>query len=386
MGGAIGSIVLPQQFEGTIPDDIDVEMFKIITGPYYSTQLFNSLKSVDTDHISRIKLQQLTCKCDVLLSYDCEFDDDGRDNRERVFRINDRLKNCGILTWYHDDIFKDSYTEQQLIDGLNNSAIVIVFLTKRYLERLRTHDNLKDSCRLQFKFADLHKTPDRIIPVVMDKYSSDKSNWVGPATSITNRLIVDFSRNEDEGMHFEETTQHLIKYIKSITTPLLRMVYNPKEVSILMSDEFQLLPISGTLTEMNNHNHTLNNGNTDNSYLIPPPMSVLRSYGDAVVSVPQTPGTAAIVLPNRLYDKRTDSYHMILNWFDTFATNSKVAAKEISQLSDLEIIDRLRIVSNTINITIKYMNTLRRWINISTTMYTYLNNTYNLKFKSFKKW
>jgi hypothetical protein len=154
------------------------------------------------------------------MSYDWGPDGEGHDNRARVFRVNDWLKSNGIVTWYHTGVNRDHHTRHVTEEGISNSAMTIVFLTKGYIERVNTHDSVHDTCRLEFMYSNLHKTPERMLPVVMDAYSSDDTRWLGPLTVLAGRPYVDLSNPYDE-QHFDDSMIRLLREILAITTPLM---------------------------------------------------------------------------------------------------------------------------------------------------------------------
>ena len=232
MGGAApSSFLLPADEEW--PEEIDVTEFKVLSKGQFSQRLFDDLKDAQTGKVNGSQLKDLLqVKKDCFLSYDWGADDEGRDNRVRVFRVNDWLKANGIVTWYHTGINRGRNTEEATEQGISNSSLVLVFVTKGYIDRVNTHDSVHDICQKEYLYSDLHKTPERMLAIVMDTYSLDETLWVGPLQSIAGRPFVDLSQVLDE-LHFDNSMDRLLREILAITTPLMtKYLLQPPETTL----------------------------------------------------------------------------------------------------------------------------------------------------------
>jgi len=67
---------------------------------------------------------------------------------------------------------------QKMCHGIENSDVVVVFVTQRYLEKVAS-DNTKDNCQLEFKYAARLAGPN-MISVVMEERMSVSHSWSGP--------------------------------------------------------------------------------------------------------------------------------------------------------------------------------------------------------------
>ena len=65
--------------------------------------------------------------------------------------MNAALKARGLLTWFDDEKMRGQILDQ-MASGVNRSATVAVFITKRYLEKVNG-DKLDDNCKVEFKCA-----------------------------------------------------------------------------------------------------------------------------------------------------------------------------------------------------------------------------------------
>ena len=69
------------------------------------------------------------------LTHDWGIDTQGRPNHERVTSIHQRLKAMGLNNWFDEERMHGN-VQLQMCNGIDESAIVVVFVTKRYLEKV----------------------------------------------------------------------------------------------------------------------------------------------------------------------------------------------------------------------------------------------------------
>jgi len=112
---------------------------------------------------------------DVFLAHDWGAAGDNFPTHEKVKRINRLLKEQCITTWF-DDSNMGAITDVGVAEGIRQSRAVIIFITKRYSNRL---ENQKNNCTKEFLYAVGHKEIENgeIIPVVLDKEMQDHNNW-----------------------------------------------------------------------------------------------------------------------------------------------------------------------------------------------------------------
>lgn len=51
---------------------------------------------------------------------------------------------------------------EKMLEGINNCKCVVVFITKRYMEKVAS-DNAGDNCKLEFNFAALKKGNSKMV-------------------------------------------------------------------------------------------------------------------------------------------------------------------------------------------------------------------------------
>ena len=114
---------------------------------------------------------------DLFLSHNWGRDAFDRDNHGRVSLISRALKNLGYQTWFDEENMSGSIV-QQMSHGIEQAKGFIVFLTKRYHDKV-TGTNFSDNCQLEFNYACRKKTRSKMIPVVMEKCMLDTRKWRG---------------------------------------------------------------------------------------------------------------------------------------------------------------------------------------------------------------
>ena len=83
----------------------------------------------------------------MFLTHDWGVDGEGRNNHDRVAMINTLLKSCGFNTWF-DEERMTGHIVQQMCRGIDGSQAVLVFITKRYVQKTNSEhdDNCKKVC------------------------------------------------------------------------------------------------------------------------------------------------------------------------------------------------------------------------------------------------
>jgi hypothetical protein len=177
---------------------------------------FDQYKDKNSDLISAQTVLYLKLKTDVFLTHDWGIDELGRKNHDRVAVINEELKSLGFVTWFDSEKMTGEIF-YQMANGIDNAAVVIVFATKRYMNKVNGSD-ANDSCRMEFNYAIQKKSSTKMIPVVMEPRMKDiRDYWTGVMQmTLGNVLHVDFSNDND----FQSAIQHLKAEILSRTNPL----------------------------------------------------------------------------------------------------------------------------------------------------------------------
>ena len=157
MGGAV------------IPAKINENDFKSISQEMYNESLFNKLRGAD-GLIDQQVLREFEKTCfDAFLTHYWGFDELQRDNHKRVQRFNQGLKKRNFRVWFDEESLKGNI-QKQMSDGIDCSAVVLVFITQRYMDKVegKGAKGELDNCMYEFSYAAQTKGRKMMIPVVME--------------------------------------------------------------------------------------------------------------------------------------------------------------------------------------------------------------------------
>ena len=73
----------------------------------------------------------------LFLSHAWANDTLGRDNHERVARLNDGLRARKLATWFDAQGDMAGNTLQAMTNGIDESSVVAVFVTREYIEKCK---------------------------------------------------------------------------------------------------------------------------------------------------------------------------------------------------------------------------------------------------------
>ena len=135
-------------------------------------------------------------KYEAFLSHDWGKDELGRNNHDRVKRIFQALKQRGLCLWF-DEVYMEGDIDEAMCKGIDESAIMIIFITKRYMQKV-AGDDAGDNCKKEFNYAKQTRGSGRMLSVVMEPQCRDTNTWLGQVKMyMGSRLYVDFSEDAD---------------------------------------------------------------------------------------------------------------------------------------------------------------------------------------------
>ena len=156
----------------------------------------------------------------VLLSHNWGKDDSGRDNHYRVSLINKELKKIGYQTWFDADRMTGDIVKQ-MSQGIEQTKGVLVFITRRYLEKVIDEDS-SDNCKLEFEYATRNKTSSKMIAVLMEKSMSKSREWTGSVgMHLGGKIYVDMTGDLEDEAYLSKQMEILQREIQSIGIQLL---------------------------------------------------------------------------------------------------------------------------------------------------------------------
>jgi len=130
----------------------------------------------------------------VFLTHTWVKDELNRDNHQRVGIVNKLLKEQGYETWFDEDKMK-GHIEQKMAEGIDDSDIFLVFITKAYIEKVAL--TRYDNCKAEYTYA--ANKGKRMIPIVMEPSMRDTRQWNGPiGLRFSGDLYVDMSDSGSE--------------------------------------------------------------------------------------------------------------------------------------------------------------------------------------------
>ncbi len=146
---------------------------------------------------------------DAFLTHTWNFDEVGRDTHARVKAFNEALQRRGIRTWFDDDRMRGNIYNQ-MTRGIDHSATMVVFITKKYVEKVagRGPNGNNDNCKFEFEYGLNHKTVDNMIPVVME--TRLPRNWKGSVGFLQSQ----FYYNYKEDNELDQCVQNVINEVR----------------------------------------------------------------------------------------------------------------------------------------------------------------------------
>ena len=83
--------------------------------------------------------------------------------------VNTALKQRGIITWFDGERMAGQVVDQ-MCRGIDQSALVGVAITKRYMEKVYG-ENQNDNCKIEFNYARAEKSADGMLAIPMVCFS-----------------------------------------------------------------------------------------------------------------------------------------------------------------------------------------------------------------------
>ena len=137
---------------------------------------------------------------DVFLTHDWGTDGEGRSNHARVSKLNEVLKSHGLVTWFDEERMRGDIFAQ-MADGVDQSAMVVVFVTKNYITKVAGQGYRlgNDNCKYEFDYACRRRGVERMFPVVMEPSVMDTTTWTGAVGGkLGGKLYTDYTKDTDE--------------------------------------------------------------------------------------------------------------------------------------------------------------------------------------------
>jgi len=136
----------------------------------------------------------------AFLTHNWGEDNESRNNHKRVIQFKNALQSCGIQNLWLDEERMTGDIIKQMCNGIDQSGLIIVFITQNYIEKVagRGPKGDNDNCLLEFNYANRKKGSSKLIAVVMEESCSDSNKWDGPIGMILGgHLYYSFKKDSD---------------------------------------------------------------------------------------------------------------------------------------------------------------------------------------------
>ena len=106
-----------------------------------------------------------------------------------------------------------------MVRGIDSCELFVTFVTTNYMKKVNQSD-LRDRCKIEFKYAFRRFSPDRMIPVVMEGAMLDQRGWGGTlGACIGGCLFIDLA--SDDPALFARSLDSLEAHAKRLLLPLM---------------------------------------------------------------------------------------------------------------------------------------------------------------------
>eukprot|EP00301_Raphidiophrys_heterophryoidea_P004298 c1187_g1_i1.p1 GENE.c1187_g1_i1~~c1187_g1_i1.p1 ORF type:complete len:635 (-),score=165.17 c1187_g1_i1:137-2008(-) len=130
----------------------------------------------------------------AFFTHDWNLDLHERNNHDRVREVADVCKKRGLKVWFDEDKMSGNIVDK-MCDGIDGSAVVVVFVTKNYIEKVAQQERSDDNCKLEFNYALRRRKPTMMIAVVMEEKCRNTDDWRGAVgMALGNHLYIDMSQ------------------------------------------------------------------------------------------------------------------------------------------------------------------------------------------------
>ena len=132
-------------------------------------------------------------------------------------RVYQSLTALGFKIWF-DEIMMEGSIVDQMVSGIDSSALVMVGITQRYMEKVGG-DNKNDNCQVEFGYAQRKKSASKMIAVPMESRCKTPSDWSGPVGMFLGGelYVADFAFNIDaRSKLYEDNIRKLAERINSL--------------------------------------------------------------------------------------------------------------------------------------------------------------------------
>jgi hypothetical protein len=130
----------------------------------------------------------------AFFTHDWNRDAHNRPNHDRVREVADVCKKRGLKIWFDEDKMSGNIVDK-MCEGIDGSAVVVVFITGNYIQKVAQTEKSDDNCKLEFNYALRRRKPTMMIAVVMEEGARNTDDWRGAVgMALGNHLYIDMSQ------------------------------------------------------------------------------------------------------------------------------------------------------------------------------------------------
>ena len=177
----------------------------------------NYFSSLDLPELSESDSFSNTLKSKQLfLSHNWGTDNLNRNNHKRVKIISNYLKKNGYTVWLDEEQIIGGNIDSSMMDGINNSECVIIFVTEKYIDKINNGCNSMeyrtDNCYKEFNYANITKK--KLIPILMEPIPKllEKKGLFN--FYLGNHLYIDFSKDLNKKF-LEKNMKRMVRSLRS---------------------------------------------------------------------------------------------------------------------------------------------------------------------------
>ncbi len=153
----------------------------------------------------------------IFLTHTWRDDEKGRNNHDRVGRVNQALRERGLVTWFDSERMSGT-VRQSMTNALDATCCVLIFITKKYEEKVNSA-NEGDNCYFEFNVAAHDKNLANMrIPIVMEECMLSQEGWRGRLKAeVGHQLYFDLSSSDEEGVlevQYDKIVERVVELLK----------------------------------------------------------------------------------------------------------------------------------------------------------------------------
>lgn len=134
---------------------------------------------------------------DCYIAHDWGQDSSAGQAHARAQKISEYLRAKGLTTWFDSDRMQGRVIDK-ICSGIDDSELVIVCISKEYIEKVGGKNGAMDHCKVEFEYAERTKGTDHLIPVVIDAAVRSSREWRGGVGLVLgSRSFKDLAAEED---------------------------------------------------------------------------------------------------------------------------------------------------------------------------------------------